>query len=668
MDDSEGTKNSNRTPTSTKQKITMIDDGWEYPTNATYQPYMVDLMNFFHGGMDYPSNQKFTREELLELGPLDIKRWLLNKAYGDPDVILNDDSDPPQIRSSTLEFAKKSISFFMPNRLLQWANGVGNPTKSSAVNILLRDVKVLEVRGLGVADRSMRAINEREFRMTIELFRAQNDWTISWKYSTMALWQYHLIGRIDDVVHFKTEDLKGHARFSFAMQTKVRWSKNVLEERSCPDQIFLGSMDPIYCILANMGLYLESFLCTYPQSRYLFISHDANSGPKNLIQTYRSRLDTVVLKTPEFKALSPAASRGVGTHSYRKYPSQYAIDKGASPDDVEIRGRWKKRGRRIVFRYIDPGQLYTDAKVESLLCVGGPVKYQLRQGIQITDEWLFQNVVPHIHRRYPNDPNLCKMFALAVLFAVLDETIGAPNNIRQRVTAAYATLGLDENRPVIKVPLHVYRIEDRLMIDEIVQGNNLVPRVDGALPVNVATGIVPHQALLVKMDRLERICADQYRQLHALIEQSERNILNHFNTMNNNIRRFGGTIEGALVIQRGTGRVRHDNEHENEPQLLSHNPRTLIELWREWKHGIDGRKPAEQFTTAERNSRIGGTKQKWYRRSVVWKCMDRLVRGGDTPQVAANKIRRAYGFSLSVTQIINRMIHDKRTGGHPNLR
>jgi hypothetical protein len=73
--------------------------------------------------------------------------------------------------------------------------------------------------------------------------------------------------------------------------------------------------------------------------------------------------------------------------------------------------------------------LYTDAKVESLVCVGGPVKYQLWQGIQITDEWLFQNVVPHIHHCYPNDPNLCKMFALAVLFAALDETIGVPNNV-----------------------------------------------------------------------------------------------------------------------------------------------------------------------------------------------------------------------------------------------
>ncbi|KAG9287660.1 hypothetical protein G9A89_000603, partial [Geosiphon pyriformis] len=41
---------------------------------------------------------------------------------------------------------------------------------------------------------------------------------------------------------------------------------------------------------------------------------------------------------PAFQALSSSDSRGIGTHSYRKFPSQYAVDKGASPDDVEIRG------------------------------------------------------------------------------------------------------------------------------------------------------------------------------------------------------------------------------------------------------------------------------------------------------------------------------------------
>ena len=57
----------------------------------------------------------------------------------------------------------------------------------------------------------------------------------------MLLYQYYLIARCDDVGHFLIRDLHGHSdpRFSkFALQTKVTWSKNVYEERNCPDQIF----------------------------------------------------------------------------------------------------------------------------------------------------------------------------------------------------------------------------------------------------------------------------------------------------------------------------------------------------------------------------------------------------------------------------------------------
>ena len=179
--------------------------------------------------------------------------------------------------------------------------------------------------------------------------------------------------------------------------------------------------------------------------------------------------------------------------------------------------------------------------------------------------------------------------------------------------------------------------------------------------------------MLVKLDRMERLMNEQFGQVFAMMEATNRLATNHYHTMNNNIRRFGGTIEGAFVVQRG---ARHDHPHvgplaggqEQQEALLSHNPRTLMELWREFKQGIDGRKPAEQFTTAQRNSRVGGVKQKWHRRNVVWQCMDRLVRGGDTAQVAANKIHQAYGYNLSVTEIINRMMRDRRTGGHPNLR
>lgn len=143
-------------------------------------------------------------------------------------------------------------------------------------------------------------------------------------------------------------------------------------------------MDPVFCILANLGLYLESYWCNFPNITYLFISHGtSNTGPKNLIQTYRLKLEKVVLQSAAFQACSSGDSHGVGT-------------------------------------------------------------------------------------------------------------------------AAYAALGMNETQPVVKVPLYVYRIEDRLMIDEILQDNDETTggnNTTGAIVVNQqSAGIMSHQALLVKLE------------------------------------------------------------------------------------------------------------------------------------------------------------------------
>jgi hypothetical protein len=50
-----------------------------------------------------------------------------------------------------LEFVKKTISSFMPNRNVQWnvESQTGNPTMSLAVNDLIKKIKKAEVRKLG---------------------------------------------------------------------------------------------------------------------------------------------------------------------------------------------------------------------------------------------------------------------------------------------------------------------------------------------------------------------------------------------------------------------------------------------------------------------------------------------------------------------------------------
>ena len=80
-------------------------DHWVYPVKKYYQPYIVDLMSFFHAANEYEKDHSFTREELLELRPNDIKRWLADKAYHDPDYDISRGDRPTGYRSESISFA-----------------------------------------------------------------------------------------------------------------------------------------------------------------------------------------------------------------------------------------------------------------------------------------------------------------------------------------------------------------------------------------------------------------------------------------------------------------------------------------------------------------------------------------------------------------------------------
>ena len=57
------------------------------------------------------------------------------------------------------------------------------------------------------------------------------------------------------------------------MQCKVRWSKNVVDERKCLDQIILGADDPTWCLQLLLSIYLESYIARHPNAKYLFTEH-----------------------------------------------------------------------------------------------------------------------------------------------------------------------------------------------------------------------------------------------------------------------------------------------------------------------------------------------------------------------------------------------------------
>jgi hypothetical protein len=69
-----------------------------------------------------------------------------------------------------------------------------------------------------------------------------------------------MIGRVDDCSQFLMESLTTNPDNDFTLRAKLQWSKNVHEERDAPNQILIGAIDPMFCVLVGLGVWLEVFL------------------------------------------------------------------------------------------------------------------------------------------------------------------------------------------------------------------------------------------------------------------------------------------------------------------------------------------------------------------------------------------------------------------------
>lgn len=231
------------------------------PSNAnrSYYRYLVEFTSFRDDTL-YTSQTIFTDDHLSTITPHDITRWFCKKVYGNPDP--SEDVHPTEGRSSSLEHYKKALSFFLVNKLIPWNNlsNHGNPTKSIEVNELIKKVKKKEVRIQGKISAARRPMEKNEFEQMISLLEESADIRVKYMVTAAARFQFAMIGRIYDIAHFEKQDLKANPQFDFALQCRMRWSKNVMEECDAPDQILFGTMDPKYCILLALAIYLEAWL------------------------------------------------------------------------------------------------------------------------------------------------------------------------------------------------------------------------------------------------------------------------------------------------------------------------------------------------------------------------------------------------------------------------
>jgi hypothetical protein len=571
----------------------------------------------------------------------------------------------------------------MPNRIACWdaIHNSGNPTKSKEVNQLIKFVKKKEVRKQGKAPCTKRALTQEEFRDILIFFKEKNNFQFRYRYYSMLLYQYYLIARCDDVAHFKIRDLHGHTNplfSSFALQTKVTWSKNVYEERDCPDQIFFGSFDSQYCLLLSLSIYLEVWLGdNIANTNKFFLFGDDDENDIRAVDRIKNNYSATLRKYfVEFVRLS----RELGTHSIRKFAASWARALGCLIDEIDSRGRWRKGSRKIVDRYINVEQQFLDAKVAAALCVGGAIKYCLVEGSAVTSTWLEEHVVPGISD-YFDDASLVFVLSLPLLWMCLNDELVSdylPLTLSTRVREAYEVIRvLDVSiNPVKRVFLSIVRANDQVIIDEMME----VTDEHGVLQQNNNTtnnnNRVQQQdhinILFVQMQQLKHQFAIQYEQLQQSTNNLRTDFAEKYKILNKNINR--------VFIQpprQGTQRQREEREARNNfeaaaealvgPVLvaeLSRAPKTIFDVWMEYAFGIGGRKPAKDFTSLER----GANRFAYCRRKVVWDCISKHVNAGFLAATAIDRILECYGRNQNVSAIITAMVNDKKRGGHPNLR
>lgn len=210
-----------------------------------YQAILVKFMNFKDNPVPlYPRGRVFTPEELRSIRPIHIQRWFCLKVFGTPDPAPN--QNPTEGRSTSLDYYKKAISYYMPDHNRGWdeTNQNGNPTRAREINDLIKAVRKKEVRRQGVPSHARRPMERDEFQQILTACHECEDEDDPMKYwlATYVKYQYHMIARVDDVAHVSAEQgLMPNFQYPFTLKTRLRWPKNVQEERDAPEQIVIAS-------------------------------------------------------------------------------------------------------------------------------------------------------------------------------------------------------------------------------------------------------------------------------------------------------------------------------------------------------------------------------------------------------------------------------------------
>ncbi len=596
-----------------------------------YQAQLDHFMRFYRK-YDYEIPAKYTEEELSAVQDKDVAAYLNLMAFGveNPGHL----DRPTLVRSNTLAYLKKAISYYIPRKMMQWDDlkGGGNPTKSRIVNEVIKAVKKFEVRGEGKPSQAVRELQYEEMQQLLTLTKQGTVRAVrNLKICSLLTLQWQLIARIDDVSHLRFSDIKPNLMHKFAVKCQMRWSKNISEERESPEQLLVPAMDPLFCPILHLALYVEAYDIEKPNelngSQFLY-------GEEEDTHTLARKHISQVTRLAQFRLLKNGK---VGTHSVRKGAATYVSRCGLGKETVTNRGRWRIQ-RTVVDRYISPELPGPDASAACTLT--GPLgacRYLRGTNSELlTQEFLGERIVPRCLKLF--GPQAVEALALPLIWAAysLPESCEMPSKLRNRIANSLQEAGRkDSSCPVVKV--HVVPIIHGDQVSFSDRGTVAAPSISNSAEPGV---LAQNTQLLNEFEDVKSTLTSELKLLRSEVKTLKTTI--------------GRLASQPAIVARAP--VPTDRPMLQQASLSK--VKDLYTLWKEYQFGLHGLKPAKDFTPQER----GRQKSKFSRRKNFWDLVNTLLKKGYSSNAAIDLIKATYGVNLPVTSVLAKVAESKRKG------
>ena len=115
-------------------------------------------------------------------------------------------------------------------------------------------------------------------------------------------------------------------------------------EADAPEQILMGASYPNYCVLLGLSTWLEFSLKAYGCGKKFVFNYRSLDFPVTIKENAEKILKKV-LSWPEFQDVE-LLTGNKGTHIMRKFSTTFVPRNGCRKDNVDLRARWKGKGRQ----------------------------------------------------------------------------------------------------------------------------------------------------------------------------------------------------------------------------------------------------------------------------------------------------------------------------------